>query len=68
MFILYLHMFLQRFQAFAAYPANHTEELSFCVGDIIYVTKKRKDGWYKGMSARTGSVGVFPSSFVKAYS
>ncbi|XP_065668779.1 E3 ubiquitin-protein ligase SH3RF3 isoform X1 [Hydra vulgaris] len=58
----------EKFQAVATYPAANAEELSFCVGDIIYVITKKKDGWYKGMSARTGSIGLFPSNFVKVCS
>lgn len=49
------------------YPPNSEFELELRVGDIIYVHKKRDDGWYKGTQPRTGRTGLFPASFVEAF-
>ncbi|KAH3717969.1 hypothetical protein DPMN_060766 [Dreissena polymorpha] len=46
------------------YPAQNELELDLKVGDIIFVSKKRDDGWYKGTLQRTGKTGLFPGSFV----
>ncbi|KAI5635237.1 variant SH3 domain-containing protein [Phthorimaea operculella] len=34
--------------------------------DIVIVSKKRGDGWYKGTLQRTGRTGLFPASFVQS--
>ena len=58
---------LFRFCVIAPYPASHESELTLRIGDIIFVTQKRLDGWYKGKSTRTGTIGIFPSIFVEPY-
>ncbi|XP_015592824.1 SH3 domain-containing RING finger protein 3 isoform X2 [Cephus cinctus] len=55
-----------RFRCIVPYPPNSEFELELRVGDIIYVHKKRDDGWYKGTQQRTGRTGLFPASFVEA--
>ncbi|CAG9856076.1 unnamed protein product [Phyllotreta striolata] len=57
----------ERFRCIAPYPPNSEFELELQVNDIIYVHKKREDGWYKGTQQRTGKTGLFPSSFVESY-
>lgn len=47
------------------YPAQSEIELDLKVGDVIYVHKKRDDGWYKGTLQRSGKTGLFPGSFVE---
>ena len=47
-----------------AYPPQHEAELERRVGDVVYVTKKRTDGWYKGTLERNGKTGLFPGIFV----
>ncbi|XP_063905208.1 E3 ubiquitin-protein ligase SH3RF1 isoform X3 [Zophobas morio] len=47
------------------YPPNSEYELELQKDDLIYVHKKRDDGWYKGTLQRTGRTGLFPASFVK---
>jgi E3 ubiquitin-protein ligase SH3RF len=47
------------------YPPNSEYELELQKDDLIYVHKKREDGWYKGTLQRTGRTGLFPASFVK---
>ncbi|PNF15259.1 hypothetical protein B7P43_G00965 [Cryptotermes secundus] len=54
-----------RFRCIVPYPPNSEVELELWVGDIIYVHKKREDGWYKGTQQRTGRTGLFPASFVE---
>ncbi|XP_049825851.1 E3 ubiquitin-protein ligase SH3RF1 isoform X3 [Aethina tumida] len=57
----------ERFRCIAPYPPNSEYELELQVGDIIYVHKKREDGWYKGTQQRTGRTGLFPASFVENF-
>ncbi|XP_057655818.1 E3 ubiquitin-protein ligase SH3RF1 isoform X1 [Diorhabda carinulata] len=57
----------ERFRCIAPYPPNSDYELELQVNDIIYVHKKREDGWYKGTQQRTGKTGLFPASFVESY-
>lgn len=64
LFIL-IFFFFNRFKCIVSYPPNSEFELELQVGDIVYVHKKRDNGWYKGIHARTGKVGLFPSSFVE---
>ncbi|XP_033743486.1 E3 ubiquitin-protein ligase SH3RF1-like isoform X1 [Pecten maximus] len=47
------------------YPPQSDIELELKIGDIVYVHKKRDDGWYKGTQQRTGKTGLFPGSFVE---
>jgi len=54
-----------RYRCVTAYPPNSDHELELYVGDIVYVHKKRDDGWLKGTSQRTGRSGLFPSIFVE---
>lgn len=69
LFILFLYRFerVARFRCIVPYPPNSEFELELRVGDIIYVHKKRDDGWYKGTQQRTGRTGLFPASFVEAF-
>lgn len=57
----------ERFRCVVPYPPNSEYELELKVGDIVYVHKKREDGWYKGTLLRTGKTGLFPASFVDSY-
>lgn len=61
----FLFYFPLRFKCIVSYPKSSDFELELSVGDIIYVHKKRDNGWYKGTHAQTGKVGLFPSSFVE---
>lgn len=47
------------------YPPNSDVELELQVGDIIFVYRKQKNGWYKGTNSRTYKTGLFPASFVE---
>ncbi|XP_013098525.1 E3 ubiquitin-protein ligase SH3RF1 [Stomoxys calcitrans] len=54
-----------RFRCVVPYPPNSDVELELQVGDIIYVYRKQKNGWYKGTNSRTYKTGLFPASFVE---
>lgn len=56
-----------RFRCIVPYPPNSELELELKVGDVVYVHRKREDGWYKGTLQRTGKTGLFPASFVETY-
>ncbi|CAH2055911.1 unnamed protein product, partial [Iphiclides podalirius] len=55
-----------RFRCIAPYPPNSEYELELKVDDIVVVSRKRGDGWYKGTLQRTGRTGLFPASFVQS--
>ncbi|XP_056012715.1 E3 ubiquitin-protein ligase SH3RF3-like isoform X3 [Ostrea edulis] len=55
----------EKYRCKEPYPAQHVIELDLMVGDIVYVTKKREDGWFKGTLQRSGKTGLFPGSFVE---
>ncbi|KAK9870039.1 hypothetical protein WA026_006134 [Henosepilachna vigintioctopunctata] len=57
----------ERYRCITPYPPNSEYELELHVDDIIYVHKKRDDGWYKGTQQRTGKTGLFPASFVEGF-
>lgn len=57
----------ERYRVIVAYPPQHEAELELRVGDVVYVTKKRQDGWYKGTLERNGKTGLFPGSFVDSF-
>ena len=59
-------VFVCRFRCITPYPPNSEYELELRIGDIVYVHKKRDDGWYKGTLHRTGKTGLFPASFVES--
>ncbi|WAQ98935.1 SH3R1-like protein [Mya arenaria] len=55
----------EKYRCTESYPAQSEIELELKVGDIIYVHKKRDDGWYKGTMQRSGKTGLFPGNFVE---
>lgn len=60
--------FCLRYRCVETYPAQSEIELDLKIGDIIYVHKKREDGWFKGTLTRSGKTGLFPGSFVEKVS
>ena len=56
-----------RCRCIVPYPPQSEIELELKMGDIVYVHKKREDGWYKGTLQRTGKTGLFPGSFVDSF-
>ncbi|XP_014669658.1 PREDICTED: E3 ubiquitin-protein ligase SH3RF1-like [Priapulus caudatus] len=57
----------ERFRCVVPYPPQGEHELELKIGDIVYVHKKRDDGWYKGTLQRTGKGGLFPGTFVESF-
>ncbi|KAI1301632.1 E3 ubiquitin-protein ligase SH3RF3 [Halotydeus destructor] len=57
----------QRYRCVVPYPPNSDYELELQLDDVVFVHRKRDDGWLKGTHQRTGKTGLFPSSFVEAF-
>uniref|UniRef100_A0A8C1X316 RING-type E3 ubiquitin transferase n=1 Tax=Cyprinus carpio TaxID=7962 RepID=A0A8C1X316_CYPCA len=56
-----------RYRVVVPYPPQSEAEIELKEGDIVFVHKKREDGWFKGTLQRTGRTGLFPSSFVESF-
>ncbi|KAM9329193.1 E3 ubiquitin-protein ligase SH3RF1 [Gastrophryne carolinensis] len=56
----------ERYRVVVSYPPQSEAELELKEGDIVFVHKKREDGWYKGTLQRNGKTGLFPGSFVES--
>ncbi|KAJ8397488.1 hypothetical protein AAFF_G00437640 [Aldrovandia affinis] len=54
----------ERYRVLVPYPPQSEAELELKEGDIVFVHKKREDGWFKGTLQRNGRTGLFPGSFV----
>ncbi|XP_068602242.1 E3 ubiquitin-protein ligase SH3RF3-like [Brachionichthys hirsutus] len=57
----------ERYRVVVPYPPQSEAEIELREGDVVFVHKKREDGWYKGTLQRTGQTGLFPSSFVETF-
>ncbi|KAJ8012997.1 hypothetical protein DPEC_G00048710 [Dallia pectoralis] len=57
----------ERYRALVPYPPQSEAEIELREGDVVFVHKKREDGWYKGTLQRTGRTGLFPGSFVEIF-
>lgn len=57
----------ERYRVVVPYPPQSEAEIELKEGDIVFVHKKREDGWYKGTLQRTGRTGLFPGSFVEIF-
>ncbi|TRZ01694.1 hypothetical protein DNTS_006526 [Danionella cerebrum] len=55
---------LSMYRVVVSYPPQSEAELELKEGDIVFVHKKREDGWFKGTLQRNGRTGLFPGSFV----
>ncbi|MEE6519108.1 hypothetical protein FKM82_030583, partial [Ascaphus truei] len=55
----------ERYRVVVSYPPQSEAELELKDGDIVFVHKKREDGWFKGTLQRNGKTGLFPGSFVE---
>ncbi|CAG2250370.1 POSH [Mytilus edulis] len=55
----------EKYRCVVPYPPQSDVELELKVGDVVYVHKKREDGWFKGTLQRLGKTGLFPGSFVE---
>lgn len=56
-----------RYRVVVSYPPQSKAEIELKEGDIVFVHKKREDGWYKGTVQRNGRTGLFPGSFVESF-
>ncbi|CAN9501026.1 unnamed protein product [Ophioblennius macclurei] len=54
----------ERYRVVVSYPPQSEAELELKEGDIVFVHRKRDDGWFKGTLQRNGRTGLFPGSFV----
>uniref|UniRef100_A0A3Q2VLK9 RING-type E3 ubiquitin transferase n=1 Tax=Haplochromis burtoni TaxID=8153 RepID=A0A3Q2VLK9_HAPBU len=57
----------ERYRVVVPYPPQSEAEIELREGDVVFVHKKRDDGWYKGTLQRTGQTGLFPGSFVESF-
>lgn len=57
----------RRYRVVVPYPPQSEAEIELKEGDIVFVHKKREDGWYKGTLQRNGRTGLFPGSFVESF-
>ena len=52
--------------ALYAYKPQQEDELQLEPDDIIYVTEKMSDDWWKGQLVN-GELGIFPATYVEEY-
>uniref|UniRef100_UPI00358F087B E3 ubiquitin-protein ligase SH3RF1-like isoform X2 n=1 Tax=Myxine glutinosa TaxID=7769 RepID=UPI00358F087B len=57
----------ERYRAVVPYPPQSEAELELREGDVVFVHRKREDGWFKGTLQRSGKTGLFPGSFVESF-
>ncbi|XP_016091011.1 putative E3 ubiquitin-protein ligase SH3RF2 [Sinocyclocheilus grahami] len=50
--------------ALYSYTPHHSEELELRKGEMVGVYGKFKEGWLRGLSLRTGKVGILPANYV----
>uniref|UniRef100_A0A8C6SID6 RING-type E3 ubiquitin transferase n=1 Tax=Neogobius melanostomus TaxID=47308 RepID=A0A8C6SID6_9GOBI len=60
-------LFFGRYRVVVPYPPQSEAEIELREGDVVFVHKKRDDGWYKGTLQRNGQTGLFPGSFVESF-
>ena len=65
--VLHLHLIFGyfRFTVVFTYAPQNEDELELQEGDIVKVVEKCDDGWFVGISERTGEFGTFPGNYVK---
>lgn len=47
-----------------SYKPRRTEELELRKGEMVGVYGQFKEGWLRGLSLRTGKVGILPSNYI----
>ena len=60
-----LPKFVCSYVALYNYKPQKGDELELKKGELYSVYKKCHDGWYKGVSVRSGTSGVFPGNYVQ---
>ncbi len=53
------------YYAMYSYKPQKLDELELKKGELYSVSEKCHDGWYKGVSVRSGASGVFPGNYVQ---
>lgn len=53
-----------RCAALYSYTPHRAEELELSKGEMVGVYGKFKEGWLRGLSLRTGKVGILPANYV----
>ena len=53
-----------RCAALYSYKPCRSEELELRKGEMVGVYGKFKEGWLRGLSLRTGKVGILPGNYV----
>jgi hypothetical protein len=53
------------YRAIYNYPPAHEDELELRENDVVHVLEKCDDGWYVGVSVRSGLFGTFPGNYVE---
>lgn len=56
---------LEQFIAVWDFEPSKKDEIALSKGDIVFVVKKYKDGWYRGIRYRGYQAGCFPGNFVE---
>uniref|UniRef100_A0A8C2VZV0 RING-type E3 ubiquitin transferase n=1 Tax=Chinchilla lanigera TaxID=34839 RepID=A0A8C2VZV0_CHILA len=57
----------ERYRVVVSYPPQSEAEIELREGDVVFVHRKREDGWYEGTLQRNGRTGLFPGSFVESF-
>ncbi|KAM5227832.1 E3 ubiquitin-protein ligase SH3RF3 [Ctenodactylus gundi] len=57
----------ERYRVVVSYPPQSEAEIELKEGDVVFVHRKREDGWYEGTLQRNGRTGLFPGSFVESF-
>ncbi|XP_073246114.1 intersectin-2-like isoform X3 [Porites lutea] len=55
---------LEKFVAVWDFEPSKKDEVALSKGDVVFVLKKYKDGWYRGVRYRGYQAGCFPGNFV----
>lgn len=55
---------LRRCAVLYSYKPRRPEELELRKGEMVGVYGKFKEGWLRGLSLRTGKVGILPSNYI----
>lgn len=61
-------MSFSRYVVVFGYAPQNEDELELADGDFVKVVEKCDDGWFVGISERTGDFGTFPGNYVKEIS
>jgi hypothetical protein len=63
-FLIKLNLF-NRYIAKYEYLPNEDDEIDLRKGDLVLVYKMCEDGWFIGLSSRSGKFGSLPGNYVR---